>query len=113
MKQNFVLVLLVSSFLFVQIICEYQFSYSVYCQTSDNVDDSFGSSPTPYTDWDRTYGGFDTEAASAMIQTQDGGYAIAGIISVVPDDSDFLALATDSFIFITIFGIGVEKENGS
>lgn len=49
--------------------------------------------------WSRTYGGADQEAASSVIQTNDGGYAMAGSTRSfsVGDDEDFWLVKTDSF----------------
>lgn len=48
--------------------------------------------------WTQTYGGTDTDMAEAMIQTSDGGYAIAGYtISFGAGQSDFWLIKTDAY----------------
>ncbi|PVX23846.1 MAG: hypothetical protein CW691_09540 [Candidatus Bathyarchaeum sp.] len=47
--------------------------------------------------WNHTYGGVDSDVASAMIQTSDGGYAIAGNTwSFGAGESDFWLIKVDS-----------------
>jgi hypothetical protein len=45
--------------------------------------------------WDKTYGGADYEIAYSMVQTSDGGYALAGITLYV-GGSDFWLVKTDA-----------------
>jgi hypothetical protein len=46
--------------------------------------------------WNRTYGGADDDDASQVVQTHDGGYAMAGETWSYSTDSDFLLVKTDS-----------------
>ena len=97
MKQRIILLLLVTSQLSVQILCNYPFSNSVICQSSDNTNYSFGFSPPPYTDWNRTYGGSDSENANDIVQTNDGGYILAGTTwHWSSNEPDFSLLKTDA-----------------
>jgi len=57
---------------------------------------SFGSSPPPYTEWNRTYGGVGGESSDSMVQTNDGGYVLAGTIWPRIDESDFFLVKTNS-----------------
>jgi len=45
--------------------------------------------------WSKTYGGAYTDIANALIQTADGGYALAGLTAHYPN-ADFLLVKTDS-----------------
>ena len=47
-------------------------------------------------EWNRTYGGIDSDTPNALIQTFDGGYAIAGYTPSLEGDSDFLLVKTDA-----------------
>lgn len=49
-------------------------------------------------EWNQTYGGPDEEAAYALIETSDGGYALAGYTrSYGAGKSDFLLIKTDEY----------------
>lgn len=96
MNQKIVLLIIVSSLLCVQLSSEHSFLVPVYCQTLNDTNNVQDFSPPPYTEWNRTYDGAYTEARTSVIQTQDGGYTVIGIISVVPDDTDFLLIKTNS-----------------
>jgi hypothetical protein len=46
--------------------------------------------------WDRTYGGSDEDRAYSLIQTTDGGYAVAGLTgSKGAVDADFWIIKLD------------------
>ncbi len=56
-----------------------------------------GSSKPPITEWAQTYGGADKEYAHSMIQTSDGGYALAGFTeSCGAGNYDFWLVKTDA-----------------
>jgi len=66
--------------------------------------------------WDKTYGGIGLEQARSLIQTSDGGYALAGQTSSFGDGSDnFWLVKTDVSGNMqwdkTYGGIGEEKAN--
>ncbi len=46
--------------------------------------------------WNQTYGGVDYEKAHSLIETSDGGYALAGYISYSSFITDFLLVKTDA-----------------
>ena len=46
--------------------------------------------------WNKTYGGTQGETAYSVIQTFDGGYALAGMATISIDDKDFWLVKTDS-----------------
>ena len=49
-------------------------------------------------EWSRTYGGISEEHAYSVVETSDGGYAIAGERrNINPDESDFWLIKTDEF----------------
>jgi hypothetical protein len=52
------------------------------------------ASDAPTTQWSQTYGGTGYDGAKCVIQTSDGGYAIAGH-TYLGDESDFLLVKTD------------------
>ena len=55
--------------------------------------DSYGSE-----EWNETFGGYDADGAYSLIQTLDGGYAIAGVtMSYGSGSSDFWLVKTDSY----------------
>jgi hypothetical protein len=55
-----------------------------------------GSTEPPPTEWNRTYGGVNEEAALDVVQTMDGGYALAGYTSSFGAGSwDFWLVRTD------------------
>ncbi|MCK4733040.1 MAG: DUF3160 domain-containing protein, partial [Methanophagales archaeon] len=55
--------------------------------------DSYGSE-----EWNKTFGGYDADLAYSLIQTSDGGYAIAGLTeSYGAGDFDFWLVKTDSY----------------
>jgi len=76
--------------------------------------------------WSQTYGGQSSDTAWAIIQTADGGYAIAGYTqSFGAGETEFLVIKTDeygvipefpSWIFLpltmvaTLVAIGVKKR---
>jgi hypothetical protein len=48
-------------------------------------------------EWDRTYGGTDGDGASAIVETSDGGYALAGVtLSFGAGDRDVWLIKTDT-----------------
>jgi len=47
--------------------------------------------------WSKTYGGTENDIASSVVQTSDGGYAIAGMTSCSAGGYDFWLVRTDSF----------------
>lgn len=49
-----------------------------------------------YMEWNRTYGGTNDDGAYCVIQTSDGGYAIAGWTGAFNGPSDFWLVLTDS-----------------
>ncbi len=54
----------------------------------------FGS--TFHTQWNKTYGGTDNEFAESIVQTHDGGFALAGDIDSGAEGYDFWLVKTDS-----------------
>jgi hypothetical protein len=106
----------------------YDYAYSVV-QTSDGGyalaghTRSFGAGSTDFwlvkTDasgnaqWNKTYGGTEFDAAYALVETGDGGYALAGItLSYGASNSDFWLVKTDengvipefpSFLMLPLF----------
>ena len=50
--------------------------------------------------WNKTYGGSSTEAPSSVVQTKDGGYALAGNTVTssagIPPNDDFWLVKTES-----------------
>ena len=76
-------------------------------------------------EWSQTYGGVEPDEANSLIQTSDGGYAIAGYtMSFGAGDSDFWLIKTDNqgipefpswtilplFVTATLIGILVRKR---
>jgi len=62
-----------------------------------NHQQAWSSSP-PGIEWDRTYGGTHNDYAFSVVQTPDGGYAIAGYTnSFGPDSPDFWLVKTDEY----------------
>ncbi|MCJ7423731.1 hypothetical protein MUP01_05625, partial [Candidatus Bathyarchaeota archaeon] len=54
-------------------------------------------SEAPPTEWSKTYGGTSSDVAQALVQTTDGGYALAGYTySSGAGDDDFWLVKTDS-----------------
>ena len=47
--------------------------------------------------WNRTYGGEDTDVACSLVVTSDGGYALAGSTEFPPPSSKGLLVKTDEF----------------
>jgi len=49
--------------------------------------------------WSQTYGGASSDSAEAMVQTSDGGYALAGAtnIRINHSDADFWLIKTDAY----------------
>ena len=45
--------------------------------------------------WNQTYGKAGSDAANAVVQTSDGGYALAGFMQSDAGDLDFLLIKTD------------------
>jgi len=67
-------------------------------------------------EWSRTYGGISEEHAYSVVETSDGGYAIAGERrNINPDESDFWLIKTDEFGNMewnkTYGGIGDERAS--
>jgi hypothetical protein len=64
-----------------------------------NIQQVRASEPPP-TEWSKTYGGAEADYAYSLVQTNDGGYALAGVTysygTGVPDFSDFWLVKTDS-----------------
>jgi hypothetical protein len=53
--------------------------------------------PPPMTQWNKTYGGTNDDCVNWMVQTSDGGYALAGeTTSYGAGDSDFWLVKTDA-----------------
>ena len=49
-------------------------------------------------EWNQTYGGIDKDVAWSLVETSDGGYALAGdTLSFGAGDHDFLLVKTDSY----------------
>jgi hypothetical protein len=46
--------------------------------------------------WNQTYGGADSDSARGLVQTSDGGYALAGRTGSPPADYDFWLVKTDA-----------------
>jgi len=47
--------------------------------------------------WSQTYGGIEVETAYSLVETSDGGYALAGTMNAyTTDNSDFLLVKTDA-----------------
>ena len=63
----------------------------------------------PYTDgWTKTYGGMSFDEARALVQTSDGGYALAGsTLSFGAGSSDFWLVKTDASGVIPEFPLHV------
>jgi len=58
---------------------------------------NLASQEAPPTEWNRTYGGTGDESAQALVQTSDGGYALAGVTgSFGAGESDFWLVKTDA-----------------
>jgi len=54
--------------------------------------------------WSQTYGGIEVETAYSLVETSDGGYAIAGETSSFgAGDSDFWLVKTDEYGIIPEF----------
>ena len=54
--------------------------------------------------WSRTYGGTDEDAAYSLVETSDGGYALAGYTtSLGAGESDFWLVKTDEHRIIPEF----------
>jgi hypothetical protein len=51
---------------------------------------------TGYMQWNRTYGGANIEYAHSLVQTMDGGYAIAGTTSYLDPNGQAYLVKTDS-----------------
>jgi hypothetical protein len=51
----------------------------------------------PKTEWNRTYAGLEDERAGSIIQTGDGGYALAGIKNSSTSSFDFWLVKTDAY----------------
>jgi hypothetical protein len=64
---------------------------------ASNIRQAKSSEPPP-TEWTRTYGGLGSEGASSVVETSDGGYALAGCsASFGAEYIDFWLVKTDSF----------------
>jgi hypothetical protein len=50
----------------------------------------------PDTAWTKTYGGSDDDFARSIVQTDDGGFAIAGYTGIMPDNFDIYLIKIDS-----------------
>jgi hypothetical protein len=50
----------------------------------------------PDTAWTRTYGGSDDDFARSIVQTDDGGFVIAGYTGIMPDNFDIYLIKVDS-----------------
>jgi hypothetical protein len=95
--------------------------YALAGQTSSFGDGSFDfwlvkTDVSGNMQWDKTYGGIGLEQARSLIQTSDGGYALAGQTSSFGDGSDnFWLVKTDVSGNMqwdkTYGGIGEEKAN--
>ena len=48
-------------------------------------------------EWNRTYGGTDYEWAGSLVETSDGGYAIAGTTQIEPGVNDIWVIKTDMY----------------
>jgi len=50
-------------------------------------------------EWNQTYGGAHMESAYALVETSDGGYALAGVtnIRICHSDADFWLIKTDAY----------------
>jgi len=54
-------------------------------------------------EWNQTYGGPNIDSAHSVVQTVDGGYALAGKTGIWARNSDFWLVKTDEFGFIPEF----------
>jgi hypothetical protein len=61
--------------------------------------------------WDKTYGGVNGDVAGSLVQTSNGGYAIAGYTSSygvgTPANPNFWLVKTDAFGLIEDLGVGL------
>jgi hypothetical protein len=61
--------------------------------------------------WNQTYGGTNYESAYSLVATSDGGYALAGSISISDDNVDFGLVKTDAsgnMVWQKTYGVGIE-----